>query len=71
MPDVECNLENVVALIESKGVSESRTDEFYYVAQLLALGELSRKEQKLLGEKLVKMIETDNWWRSNGAFNDE
>ncbi len=68
---IELNAHNVMRLLEETHVSESRREEFYAVAQLLALGQLSTGEQKALGEKCVKMLETDNWWRSNGAFNDE
>lgn len=70
MSETELNLETVISIIDHSHLAEDRTDEFYAVAQLLALGNLSPKEQKSLGEKLVTMLETDNWWRSNGAFND-
>ncbi len=67
----ELTFENVISTIVGNPVSEDRTDEFYAVAQLLILGTLSEAQQKALGEKLMKMMETDDWWRSNGAFNDE
>lgn len=63
--------ENVMKIITESPIEESRTDELYAVAQLLAVGELTKRQQKKLGNALVKMVETDHWWRSNGAFNDE
>jgi hypothetical protein len=67
----EISFENTVSIIEARHAAENRTDEFYAVAQLLAIGELSKEQQQSLGTQLMKMMETDNWWRSNGGFNDE
>jgi hypothetical protein len=68
--ETELTFDNVMKIVGNKYISESRTEELYAVAQLLALGELTKKQQKLLGEKLVEIVERDHWWSSNGAFND-
>lgn len=65
------SFDSIMKMLEKTHISENRTDEFYAVAQLIAEGELTKRQQKVLGGKLVEIIERDHWWRSNGAFNDE
>lgn len=71
MSEVELTFDGINSILDNTHISERRTDEFYAVSQLLALGILSEDEQKSLGAKLVAMLERDHWWGSNGAFNDE
>jgi hypothetical protein len=51
--------------------SEDRTQEAYWVAQLLAAGIGNKAELVEVGKCFKEMLERDEWARSNGAFNDE
>lgn len=73
LTEIELTFEGVLSLItQDNGIPrEDRKNEFYAIAQLLAAGILTSEQQKDLGAKTMKMLETDHWWEANGAFNDE